>query len=183
MSALILRPNSTEFSAFLLYPNTGESAHEDIDEESSDEDSTYLHAGSQDDVEGRFGLPNHTTESGTINSVKVYAVVRVTNLALKDCYVKVGVYSDSTPYYSSEMDISSESYVTKSETWADNPNSEVAWTWDDIDSLQVLLYLEVGYLAGGRPPISCYSHCTQVYVEVDYTPPAGFAHSFGMITG
>ena len=181
MSTLTLRPNTTEANpsnmdyTLILYPNSGESAHEDIDEAISDGDSTYLLSDTQGEGDARFGLPNHSTESGTINSVKAFALVRVTDSSWTK-YVKVGVYVAATHYYSDSIDIGSETYVLKSNSWAQNPNTSSAWTWNDIDSLEVLLLLQQA--TASRVGV-CYPRCTQVYVEVDYTPSAAVPrHAF-----
>ena len=77
MGTETLRPSSTEANNnIFLFPNTGESLYEDVDEAVSDGDTTY---GSNDYLGGypnaRFGLPAHSG-SGVINSVTVYGGAR-----------------------------------------------------------------------------------------------------------
>ena len=60
----------------------------------------------------------------------------------------------------------STTYVSISHEWATNPDTEVAWTWADIDNLQI----------GGRLYKQYAEYrITQIYVEVDYTP-SGWAN-------
>jgi len=46
-------------------------------------------------------------------------------------------------------------------TWSTNPDTGLAWTWDDIDDLQAGVGLE-------RPVCIPYAKCYQLYVTVDY---------------
>ena len=55
-------------------------------------------------------------------------------------------------------------WVNSSHEWVDNPQTGAAWTWNDIDALQIGTKFSSGS-SGTRT-------CTQVYVEVDYTPAA-----------
>ena len=188
MATLTLRPNATVANpsthastvvSFSLYPNTGESAYEDIDEVISDDDTTYLQASNTHNQSGvDLGLPNHTTETGTINSVKVYGIVRNTN-ARFDKTVIFGVYIGSTYSDSNPEYIGSTSYVSKSATWTTNPDTEIAWTWDNIDDLQVVLQISFGALGRGGEG---YGRCTQLYVEVDYEEATGTATQLYTIT-
>jgi len=50
--------------------------------------------------------------------------------------------------------------------WTTDPNTGEAWTWEAINALQAGFDLKCG---DGR------SKCTQLYVEVEYTPAAGIA--------
>jgi hypothetical protein len=59
-----------------------------------------------------------------------------------------------------------EDWVDYHHDWPKDPNTGENWTWDAIDALQAGFDLECG--EEGR------SECTQLYVEVTYTP-AGIA--------
>lgn len=121
-----------------------------------DEDASYVYGTGEIDL---YALPNHTTESGVINFVKIYVRAK---------YITAGKNGTARPYYKTEgvagwkdsHDMTNE-YVTYSSTWTTNPEVGGAWTWEQIDALQagVRLYATG---EGGR--------CTQVYVEVEEEP-------------
>lgn len=117
--------------------------------------------------------------SGDINKVTVYAVMK--RLLPKATYCRFGVRIGSTNYmcssFRAEADYSSHSYEL-----VDNPATEVTWTAEDIQSLQVAITLQS--CNHTDPDYRRASACTQVYIEVDYIPappPAG--RSFGFIFG
>jgi hypothetical protein len=58
-------------------------------------------------------------------------------------------------------------YDTFSKVWTNNPNTGQPWTWDEINALQA----GVALLSESS---DFQSHCTQVFIEVGYTP-AGIA--------
>ncbi|GAH59962.1 unnamed protein product, partial [marine sediment metagenome] len=63
-----------------------------------------------------------------------------------------------------EVDAHADSgYNTYSQTWTKNPADGEAWEWADIDTLEIGIGVEK---KDAGSPI-----CTQVYVEIDYTPP------------
>ena len=128
----------------------------------SDEDYVYV-AAYVSLKKDYYALPDHTTESGTINSVKVYGRAwRDSGSGENDFYVLI--YTGSTEYLGPKNVL--DNFATKvvyNNTWTSNPKTLVAWTWDDIDALQAGVGLDSSS--------SSYSaYCSQVYVEVNYTP-------------
>lgn len=103
-----------------------------------------------------YNLPAHTG-SGTINKVTVYA--RCSLSAASNIRIK----TNETEYDSDA--ISGYAWETHSYEWAQNPSNSHAWTWDEIDALQVGIYLVTD--------IYDPSECTQVYIEVDYSLEVG----------
>jgi hypothetical protein len=150
MAELILRPNGTHSSGASVYPSG--TPYEAVDEVSSDGDTTYVYS-SGGGVACQLDFPNHTTESGDINSVTIYAIARETEA---DGTINLGFHIPDS--YTSNIALTT-SYATKSWTSATNPATAVDWTWDDIDAL--VCHLGIG---GTKPRI------TMVWVVVDYTP-------------
>ena len=158
MATETLRPDAIGDETALT-PSAGAN-WECVDEETPDEaGTTVYHSTVATWKRDLYNLPAHSVGSGTINSVKVYC----------RCYVLAGsanakciLKSNSTVTEGSSQAISG-SWVTYSEQWNDNP-ADSAWEWADIDALQIGVSL---LPAGAVTP-----RCTQVYVEVDYTPPA-----------
>lgn len=153
-----LRPNAAgdETALQTQYPAEGE--HWDkVDEETPDEDDTYVQGSFKSAQRDLYNLPAHTG-SGTINSITVYARVRY---YLDVSGGQISIKSDSTVTDVS-VTMSSE-YATRSNQWSTNPADSQPWEWDDIDALQI------GFR--GSPSGAGNPRCTQVYVEIDYTPP------------
>ena len=55
---------------------------------------------------------------------------------------------------------------TRSHTWTTNPHSGLAWTWNHIDALQIGVAVPIIYSGDSI-------YCSQVYIEVNYTPSGG----------
>ena len=155
MTTLYLRPNGVGAETGLYCnPSAGEANWQDVDEDPPDV-NTYVGmlGGSSRDL---YALQDHTTETGTINWIKVWArvlgsgwnVIKVSGYAARDGNSGGGAgYTNFNTQYST------------------NPDAGGAWTWAQLDALQG----GVG-LAGGKYD---ESRCTQVFIEVDYTetPP------------
>lgn len=108
-----------------------------------------------------YNIPS-PSGSGTINFVKVIARC----YAETDTgYVKLAVKTGGTVYESTvkSVDWASWDYLYNN-IWTTNPATGLPWTWSDIESLQIGIALTRSYYA-----TAC--RCTQVYVEVNYTPP------------
>ena len=106
-----------------------------------------------------FNLSAHSQGSGTINKVTVYAESR---RGASSGYMKIALKSGTTTVEGNEISLLS-SYTLHGKEWALNPDTSLAWTWADIDALQIGVALR-GFSS------SYWGRCTQLYVEVDYTP-------------
>lgn len=165
-----LRPNApgTKTEWDIQFPASG--AHwEKVDEETPDELDTYLSldlgSGTVIDL---FNIPDHSG-SGIINSVALYVRGK--------CDYAIGfvlrpiIFTNGVEYAIFKTVF--EEWVTLSHTWDVNPQTSLAWTWAEIDAL------EIGIKAARSATYHIW--CTQVYVVVDYTPAKG--RSFGQIIG
>ena len=136
-------------------PFTG-SHYDKVDEVTADA-TTYV-AGTGYDL---YGIPDHTTESGVINYVKIfYRVLAYSQYGGGYGYSKPAIKTGGTIYYGTQITVA-DWWTTYNYTWNTNPQTGVAWTWDDIDALQI------GIAIMGNV------YCTQVYIEVNYTPSGG----------
>jgi hypothetical protein len=169
MATLTLRPNA-DGALTELDPSSG--ARWDCVDEDPASDSDYVGKGAPSSnliKRNSFALPNHSSEAGTINSVKIYARMRSNGNV--NCRWRLGVHNGSVYSECSDQTLTS-SFAPYSITWANNPNnSNQAWTWSDIDSLQALVYFHIPY-AG-------WCGCSQIYVEVDYTLPLTYSSGLG----
>ena len=163
----IFRPDAAgdETAIAEQYPATGE--HWDkVDEETSDDDSTYVSSNSTAWQEDLYNVNDYSTQTaaGTINYVRVYAVFRAetSNITQNSAYVHLktnGVSDNAT-----EVTVTN-SYAEYSSQWDLNPQTSLAWTWDEIDALQI----GVGLRSANGAEV--YTRCTQVYVQVGFEAP------------
>jgi hypothetical protein len=170
MATEILRPNAAgdETAITAQYPSS--TAHWDkVDEAVADDDATYVSNSTTTYRRDLYNLPTHSVGSGVINSIRiVFAVKCVTG---SGWYAKPSQKSGTTVSDGDIQNGEHTDYYECSQTYTTNPATGNAYTWDEIDSLQI------GVVIKGERQDGCY--CTQVYVEVDYT--AGWAGTFNGI--
>jgi len=153
-----LRPNAPgDLTELIPFPGTGEANWEDVDEETPDEDSTYVWVDMWTYAADLYNLPAHSQGSGTINKMTVYARC---NCDYGETYEEIIIKSNTKVTYGDWHDLVTD-WETYSQEWALNPADSQDWEWADIDALQIGISME---------PEADYGYCTQVYVEVDYTP-------------
>lgn len=148
-----------------------------VDEAVADEDTTYNKTTTALAERDSFNIPNHTTEVGTITGVTVYIrgkrVGGTGMLQSMIARIKTG-----GNYYSSGGVFMNLVYNNHAFTWDINPDTVAAWTWADIDAL------EIGYdilaLDGEARLTQCYAivnyteninpeiRTTQIYAKVNY---------------
>jgi hypothetical protein len=163
MATEVLRPNAAGRVTLIptQYPNAD--YHWDkVDEGVSDDDSTYVENTTDTVQVDCYGLTN-PTGSGTINKVTAYARTKSDDPGLTDNRVYVGIGNGSSEKASGVF-YPAITYTLYSYEWATNPWTLANWSWDDLTNLEGVVRLCAK--VGGH-----YSRCTQVYVEVDYTPP------------
>ncbi len=156
---LTLRPNAAGAETALSKNGTGGENWDRVDEVTPDETTTYVYNSSSAYKRDLYNIPNHTSQSGPISSVRVYVRCKNdsggTNGWWKSSLKSGATVSDGTE------NGPSESWYTTSYAWSVDPADGLAWTWADIDALQIGVSLSSTGIEG-----DCY--CTQVYVEVTY---------------
>ena len=163
--SVVLRPDSagdeTEISD--QYPATGE--HWDkVDEETPDDDGTYVASDNSTWEEDLYNITNHSTQTagGTINYVIVYMVCSSTaNATQSNAYIHI---KTNGVEYNGATENTTIDYTTYWYQWDKNPQTDDFWTWDEIDALQIGIGL-------GQPAVGEFTRCTQVYAEVDFDAP------------
>lgn len=158
-----LRPNAAGFYTNLS--RSGDTANYlCVDDVTPDEGTSFVYRDGEGTASDQYNLPAHSG-SGTINSVTVYGRARKTK-ELGTIYLRLRTHS--TNYQSSAIGVTT-SYVTYSWQQTTNPNTGLAWTWDEIDALEIGESLNFTCSGPcGLPPLQ--TRCTQTYVEIDYTP-------------
>jgi hypothetical protein len=158
MATETLRPNAAgdETSISTQSPTSG--AHWDkVDEETPDEAATRVYTQSLSYQRDLYNLPaSSIPDEATINFIKIYFRIYGGN-----GYGKPSLKSNSTVTDGTPVATSGAEWITHSEQWDTNPADSQDWEKADIDALQIGVALISN--AGG------WQHCTQVYVEVDYT--------------
>lgn len=104
-----------------------------------DDDDTYVYSSSTILQYDLYGLPNHTTESGTINYVQVFNRAKSNNLAQHNDGIYKIILTDNACadiYKSNDINLTT-SYQTQNQVWETNPRTTATWTWADIDNLQI----------------------------------------------
>ena len=133
-----------------------------VDEEVADDDSTYVETSGGATEIDTYNIPDHSEGYGTISSVTVYVRCRASTTA--DLHAAETVIRTHGTDYFGTYTLLPTSYTDYSTTYNVNPNTTNAWTWDEIDALEIGVRLYDNDDGEVR--------CTQVYVEVDYAAPA-----------
>ncbi|GAI67358.1 unnamed protein product [marine sediment metagenome] len=158
-----LRPNAagSETSIPTQYPDSGYHWQK-VDDVTPDEGYTVVKTAYETRHEwcrDLYRLPA-SSGSGTINFIKIYARCEAPST---DDLCRLSLKSDSVVTNGTAKALSM-TWTTYSQQWNSNPAGG-AWgsDWSVIDNLQIGISL--------RGTVSkYYPKCTQVYVEVDYTP-------------
>jgi len=168
MAIETLRPNAVGDETNLNpYPNTGEENWEDVDEETPDGGTTFVqYANKTTYARDLYHLPAFRGV-GSINKVTVYCYTKAQGAGTIDqASLKCACKTHTTPYEGSEETVTfGWAYYLKE--WTTNPNTGSAWTWGEIDALQIGVALK-----GWNSGTAYNTRCTQVYVEVDYNAPS-----------
>jgi hypothetical protein len=165
-SLLTIRPNAAGRSTQLTKgPPTGPAAnYMCVDDVAQNGDADYVFSDNQATyINDTYNLTDHAAESGNINFIKIYLCGKkyAVGGGGTDNTMKPMIYTNNQ-YYDSDIEVAlTNSYATSSWTHNINPVTSSAWTWSEIDNL------EVGVALKGQA--NRYTNCTQAYVEVIYT--------------
>jgi hypothetical protein len=155
MATLTLRPNADgTYHEWVAEP--WGSAHW-IDTSDQD-DNTFIYTG----IVGNRDTENlaDTPQTGTINSVTTYARTRQSG---GNCGLYIICRTHNTDYFSGQIIVTSTLFTNKSQTRTVNPFTGAAWTWDEVNAL------EVGGRSGGIP-FDAEIDIAEFWIVVDYTP-------------
>ena len=158
---VIIRPNGPGSETGLDYqwPTLIGGHWDKVDDESSDGDTTYVANAAGGDAEWQrdlYAIESPGTPDGMVTRVTVYFRTRHNASAVKPC-----IRTHDTVY---EGNLFSQAYwKTNSQTWINNPFTGAAWTWQEVEDL------EVGITMDGSQANPDWADCTQVYVVVYHT--------------
>lgn len=117
-------------------------------------------------IRDTYTMQDHTAGSGTINKVTVYFwAARKTSGA---CSFNPVMRTHNQDYLASSRNVNNDTtnYIEFPQEYTTNPNTGSAWTWDEVDAMECGQenYHHSSWGTGNL-------RITQVYAEVDYTPP------------
>lgn len=113
-----------------------------------------------------YSYPSSSLSGVTISSVAVYTVVNQEFSLAYAAKLKLAVKVGGTTYYSGEKELDpGGSTETKSNSWITNPNTGLAWTTSEIDSLVAGCSMN-----SKSTSIKCWNY--QLWVVVTYTASA-----------
>lgn len=118
-----------------------------------------------------YGLPD-PSQGGTINSVTVHFRSKwdYTGTLINQSYATPQVRIGGTTYSATEQGLGN-TFQNYSRAWSTNPNTESAWTWQNINDLIVGLRMNAGTYGDTKNPTIGAAYCSWLYVIVDYTEP------------
>lgn len=126
-----------------------------VDETTADNDASYVGDNNQSWRTDSYAAENPSA-TGTIDSLKIYMSVRRTN---GNDEARTVIVVSGNRHYGNIIDLDPvTSYTVFSTTYSTNPETSSAWTWAQINALEIGVRLN----DNGR--------CTQVWAEIFYTP-------------
>ncbi|MEW6052037.1 MAG: prepilin-type N-terminal cleavage/methylation domain-containing protein [Candidatus Zixiibacteriota bacterium] len=154
-SSLVLRPTGTGSETELDRSSCSQN-WDCVNESSPDEDGTYVNKADGSYKDDSYQMQNHGAVTGTIDSMVITIRVRRYGWG-NNRQVRTVLRTNSQFYYGPNIDMDGvTNYTDFTRTYATNPNTGSAWTWSQIDAMEV----GVG--------IKKASRCTQVFATVYY---------------
>jgi hypothetical protein len=162
----IFRPDAAGDETLISdqYPPTGE--HWDkVSEETPDADGTYVATNSSTWQEDLYSITDHSTQTaaGTIDYVEVYMVCKAATDNVTQSSAYVHIKTNGVEYNGTE-EILTSNYAIYYYQWVDNPQTGSAWTWEEVDALQIGVGLRT-------PNVDEFTRATQVYAVVGFEAP------------
>jgi hypothetical protein len=131
-----------------------------VNEATSDGDSSYVYRDESSEDFDTYAMQDSGMSTGAITQITVHIVARVSGgSGTAREYIRIG----GTNYHNPTTHSLTSSYVEYTYTWTTNPNTSSAWTWPNIDALECGVALSQSGSSGS-------ARCTQVWLEVTYTP-------------
>ncbi|MCX5692197.1 MAG: filamentous hemagglutinin N-terminal domain-containing protein [Candidatus Omnitrophica bacterium] len=166
--SLIIRPNGQGDTGDDLDDHPDHTYNYTLVDETSGDNGTYVFSGSADYIFDLYTLGDPSA-LGTISNVIVYIRARADNsngrTPNRDSSYTV-IRINGVDYYGVVQTLG-DSYTNYSTSYAQNPGTLVAWTWDDLSALQAGVALRAPYYHSSHAHDS--SRCTQVWAQVDST--------------
>ena len=114
-----------------------------------------------------FEMENHTTETGTITKVTIYE--RLGKSGICNGTANILLLTHGTLYEYETSTNLPDGWGLFTKEFTTNPNTSAAWTWDEIDAMEIGIKLK-SKCNGSDPCLRSY--CDQIYVVVTYLAPS-----------
>ena len=126
-----------------------------VAEATADDDASYVSGFGTQYEQDTYRVENHTSGAGTIDSVVIHMVCAGVSAGKK---ARTLVITNGSEFGGVEINLTTVStYVEYYTTYTTNPATLAAWTWTEIDNLEIGIDIKKD------------GHCTQVWAEVFYT--------------
>lgn len=128
----------------------------------ADDATTYIAQDVDAWARDLYNVADSGVGAGVINWVKVHARCKDSTVG-NQTSLKIAVKTVGVAHEGAEIDVA-EAWTNYEQQWVNNPQAGGAWTWAQIDAIQIGVNL--------RRPLSFAGsdiQCTQVWLEVDYT--------------
>jgi hypothetical protein len=170
--SLILRPEANG-SSTQLTRSAENSNYKCVDETTANDDTDYVYANKKTSYNNDTYVMQNSSKTNIIESINIYARMRkyLSGFGIEPsvtCKGKITLLIDGIYYDGSENTLTT-SYVNYNYSWSTNPDTGLAWTWDDINNMQVGIALK------GYELTTTHSRCTQLYIEVTYINHSNWA--------
>mgnify|MGYP001047030907 CR=1 FL=1 len=167
MPTLTLYPNA-DVSVDMSQYGSGTGNYGRINETTQDDTNGVGTASTSGQVD-LYGLPD-PSQDGTINSVTVHFRSKwdYTGTLINQSYATPQVRIGGTTYSATAQALGN-TFQGYSRSWSTNPNTESAWTWQNINDLIVGLRMNAGTYGDDKNPTIGAAYCSRLYVVVDYT--------------
>ncbi len=163
--AEILRPDAagdiTDITS--QHPNSGQH-WEKVDDATPDGWSTYVYEQGKHYRRDLYSIQDHSSSPGTVDGVTVYFCFAAGGDGDKKdkAFARAVIKTNNREYNGSDEEVENGSFVTRAYQWTTNPYTGEAWTWDEIDDLQIGVDIRANKKHG-------QASCTQVFAVVYYT--------------
>ena len=161
----ILRPDAAGDATDIASQNPDSGQHWDkVDDAAPDDWSTYVYEEGKRYWRDLYSIQDHSNGSGTIDGIIVYFRFAAGDDSDKkhEARARAVIKTNNTVYTGNEEEVENGGFVTRAYQWITNPSTEEAWTWNEIDDLQIGVDLRAEKNNGK-------ASCTQVYAVVYYT--------------
>lgn len=170
-STLTLRPSGVGTTTDIDNANPAVDHYLNVDEAAADDATTYVYTWNVAYLTDTYSIDDVSGEYGRITNVEVY--YRIYD-ADADGKGKAALYTYDTLYNGTEQNATNV-WTTNSYSWANNPYTSEAWTWSEINDLEIGVSIKDG--AGA------HTDCTQVYVEITYYDTVAAISATGVENG
>jgi len=151
---LVLHPTGVGSSTVLVGGGVGAGNWDLVNEETPDDNATYVASSGGTSYEtDTYSTQDAGMSSGSIDSVTVH--IRACK-GLGGSKAKTVLRTSSVDCLGSKINLNSTTYSDHSTAYLTNPATGAAWTWDEIDAMEVGVTTRKG------------ARCTQVYADVQY---------------